>query len=356
MTARPDARLKLPRRTAVGASVAGFAATLAAPAKAAEALPAKAAEALPAKAAEALWSHEYSTSKTRNGQKISLAMYRKRVGAPRQGEPVRPVLFLVHGSSTSALTSFDLVVPGRGEYSMMDVFARNGFDVWTMDHEGYGKSQRTDGNSDIASGVEDLRAAMPVIARETGQTRCHFMGESSGALRAGAFAMAEPDHVGRMVLTALTYTGKGSPTLAKRAEQVEYYKTHNRRLRDRAMIESIFTRDKPGTTDPAVGAAVANMELVHGDTVPTGTYLDMTAHLPVIDPTKIAAPVAVMRGEFDGIATMDDLWDFYRQLPNGDKQFSVIAAAAHALATCRNRHAFWHAAQAFLTMPAPPSA
>jgi len=59
--------------------------------------------------------------------------------------------------------------------------------------------------------------------------------------------------VGRMVLTALTYTGKGSPTLAKRAEQVEYYKTHNRRLRDRAMIESIFTRDKPGTTDPAVG-------------------------------------------------------------------------------------------------------
>jgi hypothetical protein len=53
---------------------------------------------------------------------------------------------------------------------------------------------------------------------------------------------------------------------------------------------------------------------------------------------------------------MDDLWDFYRQLPNGDKQFSVIAAAAHALATCRNRHAFWHAAQAFLTMPAPPSA
>ena len=94
------------------------------------------------------------------------------------------------------------------------------------------------------------------------------------------------------------------------------------------------------------------MELVHGDTVPTGTYLDMTAHLPVIDPAKIAAPVAVMRGEFDGIATMEDLWDFFAQLPNGDKQFSVIAGAAHALGTCRNRHAFWHAAQAFLTMPA----
>jgi alpha-beta hydrolase superfamily lysophospholipase len=81
----------------------------------------------------------------------------------------------------------------------------------------------------------------------------------------------------------------------------------------------------------------------------------MTAHLPVVDPTKILSPVAVIRGEFDGIATMEDLWDFYRQLPNEDKQFSVIAGAAHALVTCNNRQAFWHATQAFLTMPAPPA-
>jgi alpha-beta hydrolase superfamily lysophospholipase len=203
--------------------------------------------------------------------------------------------------------------------------------------------------------VEDLKAAVDVIARETGQMRCHFLGESSGALRAGAFAMAAPDRAGRLVLTAVTYTGKGSPTLGKRAEQVEYFRTHNIRVRDRAMIESIFTRDKPGTTDPEVPKALADAELVYGEMVPTGTYLDMTAHLPVIDPTKILSPVAVLRGEFDGIATMEDLWDFYRQLPNGDKQFSVIAGAAHSLVTCRNRQAFWHIAQAFLTMPEPPA-
>jgi alpha-beta hydrolase superfamily lysophospholipase len=196
---------------------------------------------------------------------------------------------------------------------------------------------------------------MAVIAHETGQTRCHFLGESSGALRAGAFAMAAPQHVDRLVLAALTYTGKGSPTLGKRAEQLEYYRTHNRRPRDRAMIESIFTRDKPGTTDPAVAPALANAELVYGDSVPTGTYLDMTANLPVVDPTKIAAPVCITRGEYDGIATNEDLWDFFRQLPNGDRQFAIIAHAAHALGTSRNRAAFWHTAQAFLSMPpAPP--
>jgi alpha-beta hydrolase superfamily lysophospholipase len=309
-----------------------------------------------ASATEQIWSSDYWTTKMRNGTNIRLAMYRKRLGAPQPGEAARPVLFLVHGSSNSARSSFDLVVPGRGEYSSMNVFARYGFDVWTMDHEGYGKSSRTDGNSDIASGVEDLKAAMNVIAEETGQTRCHFLGESSGALRAAAYAIAEPDRARRLVLAAHTYTGKGSPTLAKRAEQVEYFRTHNTRVRDRAMIESIFTRDRPGTTEPGVPKALADAELVYGELVPTGTYLDMTAHLPVVDPTRILSPVAVLRGEFDGIATMEDLWDFYRQLPIGDKQFSVIAGAAHALATCRNRQAFWHVSQAFLTMPTLPGA
>jgi pimeloyl-ACP methyl ester carboxylesterase len=303
----------------------------------------------------AVWSGDYWAVKWRGEQKIWLAMYRKRLGAPQPGTPTRPVLFLVHGSSTAAKSSFDLSVPGSGEYSTMNVFARLGFDVWTMDHEGYGQSSRTDGNSDIASGVEDLKAAADLVTRETGQIRCNYMGESSGAIRAGAYAMVAPERVDRLLLAAFTYTGKGSPTLTKRSEGLDYYRTHNRRLRDRAMIESIFTRDRPGTTDPAVPAALAQAELAYGDTVPTGTYLDMTSKLPLVDPTKVSCPVCILRGEYDGIATNEDLWDFFRQLPNGDRQFSIIAGAAHALGTSKSRMAFWHVMQGFLTMPQPPT-
>src|SRR5882672_3525288 len=281
---------------------------------------------------------------------VSLAVYRKRL-APAPGEPARPVLFLVHGSSNSALSSFDLTVPGAGEYSMMHVFAGLGYDVWTMDHENYGRSSRTAGNSDIASGVADLTAATELVIRETGQERLHFMGESSGALRAAAFAMARPERVGRLVLNAFTYTGRNSPTLAKRAEQVEYFRTHSRRLRDRAMIRSIFTRDHPGTSDPAVAEALADMELVHGDQVPTGTYLDMTANLPIVDPTKVMAPVLLVRGEHDGIASEEDLLDFFQHLPNPDRQFVVLPGAAHALVFGHNRHHLWHVVHGFLSMP-----
>src|SRR5580704_16903292 len=131
-------------------------------------------------ATEKIWSKEYWAQRG----DIKLYMFRKRVGAPQAGKPALPVLFLVHGSSISS-TSFDLTVPGRGEYSLMNVFARYGYDVWTMDFEGYGKSSRTEGNSNVADGVEDLKAAIPVVARETGLQKFHMFGESSGALRAG---------------------------------------------------------------------------------------------------------------------------------------------------------------------------
>src|ERR1700739_4192209 len=70
-----------------------------------------------------IWSSEYWAKKG----DIPLGMFPKRGGAPKPGEPARPVLFFVHGSSVSSRV-FDLNVPGHGEYSLMNAFARYGFD------------------------------------------------------------------------------------------------------------------------------------------------------------------------------------------------------------------------------------
>ncbi|MCP5155868.1 MAG: alpha/beta hydrolase [Ectothiorhodospiraceae bacterium] len=273
-------------------------------------------------------------------------MYRKWVDGPR----TRPVLFLVHGSSFCARTGYDLAVPGRDDYSMMDHFARAGFDVWTLDHEGYGRSTVTERNSDIACGVEDLRAGMEVVRRETGVDRAMLYGASSGALRAAAYAAAEPARVERLVLDAFVWTGEGSPTLAKRREQLDFWRSNSRRPVDRAFFHSIFNRDKPGTSEPAVAEALADAELALTDSVPTGTYLDMCANLPVVDPTTIHCPVQIVRGEHDGIATEDDLLAFYRRLPTKDKHFVVLSGQAHVGPLGLNRHRFWHVIRAFLEL------
>jgi pimeloyl-ACP methyl ester carboxylesterase len=296
-----------------------------------------------------IWSSEYWTKKG----DVPLWMFRKRVGAPKAGEPSKPVLFFVHGSSVTS-RCFDIQVKGQ-EYSVMDEFARYGFDCWTMDHENYGKSGRTSGNSDIKSGVEDLKAALDVLSKETGRQKYNFLGESAGAIRAGAFAQVAPDRVDRLVLAAFTYKGDGSPTLAKRAEGIASYRANNMRKRDREMIRSIATRDKPGTSELVAVEALADVEMQFGDQVPTGTYLDMTANMPQVDPKKVVVPTLVISGQYDGNSTVADLQDFFGQLPNGDRQLIILPGVAHSVVLATNRQLFWHATKAFLNMPTPIS-
>jgi pimeloyl-ACP methyl ester carboxylesterase len=297
-----------------------------------------------------IWSSEYWANK--GGVKLNL--WRKRVSAPNAGEQPLPILFLVHGSSNSTRSSYDLNVPGKGEYSLMNVMARYGYDVWTMDHDGYGYSGSSGNNSDIASGVEDLKAAIPVVLRETGQTRMHFYGTSSGAIRAAAYAAAQPERVDRLVLVAYSHKGTGAPEIQARARRVEQLRASNRRKRDADMIRSIFTRDGHASTyDPAVPEAIVASELKFGDQIPTGTYLDMAANLPIVDPKKVHSPVLMIRGIYDGNSTTEDLLDFYQQLPNGDRQFVILPQTAHSPGYSNNRHLLWYATRNFLAAPAP---
>lgn len=281
---------------------------------------------------------------------VELALYRTAPSAPAPAGG-RPVLFLVHGSSISALPTYDLQVPDAGEYSVMNVFAGYGYDVWAVDCENYGRSSRTSGTSDISSGADDIAAALDVVAGETGAKTYSIFGESSGALRAALFASRHPERVANLILSAYTYTGEGSPTLAKRAQDLEFYRSHARRTRDRKMIDSIFTRDKAGTSHPAVPAAIAAVELAFGEEVPTGTYIDMIANLPIVEPKDLCVPVLMVTGEYDGISTEGDLLSFYRGLGSSDKQFVIFPATAHSVVWGKNRRLFWYAMRAFLERP-----
>jgi alpha-beta hydrolase superfamily lysophospholipase len=297
-----------------------------------------------------IWSQQYWA---RKGD-VKLNLWRKRVGAPKPGEPTLPVLFLVHGSSLSARSSYDLTVPGNDEYSMMNVFAGYGYDVWTMDHDGYGYSGSSGNNSDIASSVDDLKAAMEILASETGRGKYHFYGESSGAIRAGAFAQSQPERVDRLILTAFTYKGTGAAEIERRQQQVDELRSSPRRKRDANMIRSIFSRDgHPDIYGPAMVDALVATEMKFGDTIPSGTYLDMAANLPLVDPTKVISPVLMTRGEWDGNSTNDDLLDFFRQLPNGDRQYSILPNMAHSEGFNKNRQLLWYTMKNFLAAPTP---
>ena len=285
---------------------------------------------------------------TRKGD-VKLFLWRKQPAATTAG-----TILFVHGSSMACQPTFDLHVPGRPHSSVMEWFAERGFDTWTMDNEGYGRSDKSRPiNCDIPNGADDLEAGTAYIEKTTGAKKLLVYGISSGALKAALFAERHPERVARLALDAFVWTGQGSPTLEQRKKRLPEFSVKNRRPIDRAFVHSIFERDHPDTADRATIEAFADAILKLDDSVPTGTYVDMCSRLPLVDPAKLSVPTIVMRGEFDGIASFDDLIEFYRRLPNPDKQFAVMAGISHASFQQKNYLMVYHLLHAFFTQPEP---
>jgi pimeloyl-ACP methyl ester carboxylesterase len=298
--------------------------------------------------AAAIKGEDHWTTKDGN---VKLFLFEKCAGDPKS---TTGTILFVHGSSMAAQPTFDLHVDGRPDSSAMDWFARRGLDCWSVDMEGYGRSTKDrDNNAPIVQGADDCFAAASYIQKLRGKRPFLVYGISSGALRAALFAQRHPDLVGRLALDAMVWTGAGSPTLAERKKKLPEFRAKNRRPIDRAFIHSIFDRDHPGTAEDKVIDAFADAVVALDTSVPTGTYVDMCANLPVVDPEKISVPTLIMRGQWDGIAGFDDLVGFFARLPNPDKHFAVMPGISHASFQQKNYALVYHILWSFFTQPAP---
>jgi pimeloyl-ACP methyl ester carboxylesterase len=296
---------------------------------------------------ETIVGQEHWTSKG----EVKLFLWEKCAGDPAKS---KGTVFFVHGSSMASQPTFDLQVPGRPDSSVMDWFAKRGYDTWCVDMEGYGRSTKDrDNNSDISQGADDLAAAATYIRKVRGPRPFLVYGISSGALRAALFAQRNPQMVGRLAMDAMVWTGEGSPTLDERKKKLAEFKAKNRRPIDKPFVYSIFNRDHPGAAEDKVIEAFADAILSLDSSMPTGTYVDMCSKLPVVDPEKITMPSIVMRGQWDGIAGMDDLLEFFKRLPNPDKHFAVMPGISHASFQQKNYMLVYHILWSFFTQPEP---
>src|SRR6185436_19900520 len=291
----------------------------------------------------------WTTKKTPDGD-VRLFLWEKYVGSP----DAKPAVLFVHGSSMASQPTFDLTVPGRPDSSVMDWFARRGFVTWCVDMEGYGRSdKKRDIYCDIPNGADDLEAATDHIFNARGIRAFMAYGISSGALRAALFAQRHPERVERLALDAFVWTGEGAPTLVERRKKLPQFLAQNRRPIDRAFVQSIYARDHPDCAEPRVVDAFADAILALDDSMPNGTYVDMCSKLPIVDPARITMPTLILRGQYDGIAAFDDLIEFFRRLPNPDKQFSVLAGISHASFQQKNYLTVYHILHAYFTQPVP---
>jgi pimeloyl-ACP methyl ester carboxylesterase len=139
---------------------------------------------------------------------------------------------------------------------------------------------------------------------------------------------------------------------ARRKKLPEFIKTKRRPI-DYAFVQSIFNRDHPDCVDSKVVDAFASAICSLDDSMPNGTYIDMCSRLPLVDPKKILVPTIILRGQYDGIASVPDLLKFFEKLPNQNKQFTVMEGISHASFQQKNYEMVYDILEGFWGRPRP---
>src|SRR2546428_317147 len=277
---------------------------------------------------------------------LKLYVWEKSLGSPAG----KPVVVLAHGSATAGRESFDLQVPGKPSYNLMDVLAREGFDVFALDTRGFGRSTRPDGHMTTQEASEDLNAVVDALLKLRGSQQVHLLGWSWGTQYSGMFVMAHPAKVAKYVSYAQMHVN--SPDLAKRRPRLEAFrKTPYLSIPEARWKPPIASLTPAAATDPAGVEAFAKAAVQVEVKTPTGPQLDMVTLMPMLNPKLMPVPTMLIHGEYDDVADLDGLLPFFQQLPNPYKRYVVIPNAGHMMHLQSGHRLFQHEVVSFFTAP-----
>jgi pimeloyl-ACP methyl ester carboxylesterase len=280
-------------------------------------------------------------------------------------DPNRLVLF-VHGAGTPAEVSFD--VP-YADYSWMAYLADAGYDVFSVDMEGYGRSARpaamgekcnlneaqralyhvaadckptmTSGVTTLASDWNDVGAAVDYVLNLRHGTKLNLVGWSQGGPRSAGWAAQHPDKVNRLVLLAPAYNngagrGRGGRAAAPGTTPPRGSAFNVQTHED---LVALWNRQAPcaGQYEQAAFDSVWR-EMLASDSV--GSTWDPPARrAPVTAPSPGASwtpemakntriPTLMISGEHDGQVNPQNVRNLYADI-GGDKVFVDLACSSH---------------------------
>jgi len=277
---------------------------------------------------------------------IKLYVWEKCVGAPDG----KKVIVLAHGSATAGKESFDLQVPGKPSYSLMDFLARQGFDVFALDTRGFGRSTRPEGHMTTQEASSDLGAVVDYVMKLRNVKNVNLLGWSWGTQYGGMFVMAAPQKVNRYVSYAQMHMN--SPDISKRRPRVAFFQKNPYSSIPEASWKPRFYSMTPAeANDTQVIDAYAKAAVAVETKSPTGPQLDMVTIMPMINPRLMPVPVMIIHGQYDDVADLDGLLPFFQQLPNPDKRYVVIPNAGHMMHLQMGYQAFQYEVAAFFMSP-----
>ena len=291
----------------------------------------------------------------------------------------RVVLF-VHGAGTPAEVAFDVPAP---DYSWMAYLAQAGFDVFSMDTTGYGRSTRPSPMDDpcnlspeqqkpfipgliaapckpsypgqltnIGSDWHDIGAVVDHIRRLRGVERVSLIAWSLGGPRAGGYAAQHPEKVHRLIVLAPAMNPNAPATAPALPSPGVVFNTQSRSEFIANWDRQVGCADQ---YDPAVRDIVWS-EMLASDPVgaswgtgvlraPQTTTWGWNAAMA----GKVQAPALVVAGVHDKQVTPDRVRALYDAIGATEKVFLDLGCASHNAMWERNRLLLFRASLDWLT-------
>jgi len=315
-----------------------------------------------------------STAPAMAGQEAQLYL---RELAPAQAAPrgARPVVLFVHGAGTPAEVSFD---SRRSDYSWLAYVARAGFDVFTLDLTGYGRSSRPPAMNDpcnvakaqqarfvpillkatcepshptpittIASDWHDIDAAVDFLRAVRGVERVSMVGWSQGGPRIAGYAALHPGKVERIVVLAPAYTRNSPLAAPDPLPRLPATMT----VQSRADFIANWNRQVgcPAQYDPGAAATIFD-EMLASD--PTGAgWAEGVRRAPAV-PTwgfnqatvsRLKTPFLMVSGEYDRQVDPKRVRELYEDWGGADKVFVDLGCSSHNAMWEKNRRLLYQA-------------
>jgi pimeloyl-ACP methyl ester carboxylesterase len=297
------------------------------------------------------------------GSQPGLSLFLRHLPPP-DGRPARGIVLYVHGATFPSALSIAHRFDGR---SWRDELCEAGFHVWGFDFHGYGHSdpypamaESPDGCDPLCT-VEDawrqLELAVRFICQHHATERISLIAHSWGTIVAGRFATGCPRRVARLVLfgAIARRDGEAAPPhcppwrLVSLQDQWQRFTAEvpagelpvlSRRHFDQWSERYLDSDPESRTrTPPSVRT-------------PSGPWSDIarawTGDLGY-DPSRVRAPVAIIRGEWDSMCNdADAAWLFAAFTGSPIRRDVKISRGTHLLHLEASRYALYRETQTFL--------
>jgi pimeloyl-ACP methyl ester carboxylesterase len=271
------------------------------------------------------------------------------------------VALFIHGAGTPAEVAFD--VP-HGDFSWMGYLAKAGYDVFSMDMTGYGRSTRPLQMNDpcnlsaeqqklyvpqliskacdapypfqgttLGSDWNDIDAVVDHIRKLRGVDKVNLLGWSQGGPRSGGYTAQHPEKVAKLIILAPAYGRNGaaaapekmppSGTMFNTQSRSEFIANWDRQVGcpaqyDQPTLESVWS--EMIASDP-VGATWGT-GVRRAPNVPSWGFNQAIV-------AKMQVPALLFAGVHDKQVNPDRVKELYADLGSKNKVFVELACSSH---------------------------